>query len=104
MHLVPLTLLLLRLLLESYALSNSDMANIQEVLEICLACKKQVLSPIFFFQVGTYQAQNTAEQFFRKVPTDNRFIQVTEQEFEPKSSLQVKKAILYFILKRHFHL
>lgn len=53
MHLVPLTLLLLRLLLESYALSNSDMANIQEVLEICLACKKQVLSPIFFFS-GRY--------------------------------------------------
>ena len=40
-------------------------------------------------ETGTYQAQSRAEQFFRKLPLDNRYISVVEQQFEPKSGLQV---------------
>ena len=40
-------------------------------------------------EAGTYQGTNLAESFFHKLPTDNRYIAVGEQQFEPKSSVQV---------------
>ena len=42
-------------------------------------------------EAGTYQSQNIGEDFFNKLPTDNRYISVGEQQFEPKSSIQVTK-------------
>ena len=39
-------------------------------------------------QAGTYAAQNYAESFFRQLPTDSRFLQVSFQKFPPNSSLE----------------
>ena len=38
-------------------------------------------------QAGTYAAQSYADSFFRELPTDSRFLQVTYQKFPPSSSL-----------------
>ena len=40
-------------------------------------------------QAGTFAAQNYADSFFREVPTDSRFLQVTHQKFPPTTSLDV---------------
>ena len=38
-------------------------------------------------QAGTFAAQNYADSFFRELPTDSRFLQVSYQKFPPTSSL-----------------
>ena len=38
-------------------------------------------------QAGTFAAQNYADSFFRELPTDSRFLQVTYQKFPPTSTL-----------------
>ena len=38
-------------------------------------------------QASTFAAQNYADSFFRQLPTDSRFLQVSFQKFPPNSSL-----------------
>lgn len=38
-------------------------------------------------QAGTFAAQNYADSYFRQLPTDSRFLQVSFQKFPPNSSL-----------------
>ena len=40
-------------------------------------------------EAATFQASDVTDSYFSKWPTDNRFISVIDQQFEPKSSLQV---------------
>ena len=49
-------------------------------------------------QAGTYAAQSYAESFFRQLPTDSRFLQVSFQKFPPNSSLDVEN--IQFLLNR----
>ena len=49
-------------------------------------------------QAGTYAAQSKAESFFRQLPTDSRFLQVSFQKFPPNSSLDVEN--IQFLLNR----
>ena len=44
-------------------------------------------------EAGTYSSAPVVDDFFKKWPTDNRYLNVYEQQFEPKSSLQVGKNI-----------
>ena len=41
-------------------------------------------------QAGTFAAQNYADSFFRQLPTDSRFLQVSLQKFPPNSSLDAE--------------
>ena len=50
---------------------------------------KMAMNEPILQEAGTYQGTNVAESFFHKLPTDNRYIAVGEQQFEPKSSVQV---------------
>ena len=49
-------------------------------------------------QAGTYAAQNYADSFFRELPTDSRYIQVSYQKYPPNSSLD--STTLDFTLNR----
>jgi hypothetical protein len=49
-------------------------------------------------QAGTFAAQNYAESFFRQLPTDSRFLQVSFQKFPPNSSLE--SDTIQFVLNR----
>jgi len=49
-------------------------------------------------QAGTFAAQNYAESFFRQLPTDSRFLQVTYQKFPPNSSID--SDTIQFVLNR----
>ena len=49
-------------------------------------------------QAGTYAAQNYADSFFRQLPTDSRFLQVSFQKFPPNSSIEADT--IQFILNR----
>lgn len=49
-------------------------------------------------QAGTFAAQNYAESFFRQLPTDSRFLQVSFQKFPPNSSLD--SDTIQFVLNR----
>ena len=49
-------------------------------------------------QAGTFAAQNYAESFFRELPTDSRFLQVSFQKFSPHSSIDSKN--IQFVLNR----
>ena len=40
-------------------------------------------------QASTFAAQSYADSFFRQLPTDSRFLQVSFQKFPPNSSLDV---------------
>ena len=49
-------------------------------------------------QAGTYAAQNYADSFFRQLPTDSRFLQVSFQKFPPNSSIDAET--IQFVLNR----
>ena len=49
-------------------------------------------------QAGTYAAQNYADSFFRQLPTDSRFLQVSFQKFPPNTSIDVEN--IQFVLNR----
>ena len=49
-------------------------------------------------QAGTFAAQSYADSFFRQLPTDSRFLQVSYQKFPPTSSLDCEN--LTFMLNR----
>ena len=49
-------------------------------------------------QAGTFAAQNYADSFFRQLPTDSRFLQVSFQKFPPNSSLDAED--IQFTLNR----
>ena len=49
-------------------------------------------------QANTFAAQNYAESFFRELPTDSRFLQVSFQKFPPNSSLDSN--VIEFSLNR----
>ena len=49
-------------------------------------------------QAGTYAAQNYADSFFRQLPTDSRYLQVSFQKFPPQSSLD--STVIQFVLNR----
>jgi len=49
-------------------------------------------------QAGTFAAQNYAESFFRQLPTDSRFLQVSYQKFPPNSSID--SDTIQFVLNR----
>ena len=49
-------------------------------------------------QAGTYAAQNYADSFFRQLPTDSRFLQVSFQKFPPNSSIDAET--IQFVLDR----
>ena len=49
-------------------------------------------------QAGTFAAQNYAESFFRHLPVDSRYLQVSFQKFPPNSSLD--SGTINFILNR----
>lgn len=38
-------------------------------------------------EAGTFQAQRQGEQWFRKLPSDNRFVKVTDVRFDPQTTL-----------------
>ena len=49
-------------------------------------------------QAGTFAAQSYADSFFRQLPTDSRFLQVSFQKFPPNSGLDAEN--LTFMLNR----
>ena len=49
-------------------------------------------------QAGTFAAQNYADSFFRQLPTDSRFLQVSFQKFPPNTSLDAEN--IQFSLNR----
>ena len=49
-------------------------------------------------QAGTFAAQSYSESFFRQLPTDSRFLQVSYQKFPPNSSLD--SDTITFVLNR----
>ena len=49
-------------------------------------------------QAGTYAAQNYADSFFRQLPTDSRFLQVSYQKFPPSTSIDAEN--ISFVLNR----
>ena len=49
-------------------------------------------------QAGTYAAQNYADSFFRQLPTDSRFLQVSYQKFPPSTSIDAEN--ISFVLKK----